>query len=106
MGAPQFTPGPWERCAHLALPQIPMRNAAASSSWRNLRPPQRQGNLPSRPRPSAQGAGGQRASRYPREVEIANARLIAAAPELYEAAAKQLCQRIEKEHCGPEFMAD
>jgi hypothetical protein len=34
----------------------------------------------------------------------ANARLIAAAPELYEAAAKHL-EWIEKEHAGPQFGA-
>jgi hypothetical protein len=101
MGAPQFTPGPWELCAHLAFPDTdekcgcgyrgvifgPHSDKAICQPGHDPAPKEQEGSEP---------------GRYPREVEIANARLIAAAPELYEAAAKHL-EWIEKEHSGPDY---
>lgn len=82
--ATPFTPGPWELCAHLAMPHV---DEKCGCGYRGVifGPDDDKAICQPGHEPAPQGQDGSEPGRYPREVEIANARLIAAAPDLYRA---------------------
>ena len=87
MSAPGFTPGPWSVCQHLKSVKD---DAACSCGYRGVVFGPEHGVemaicQPGHDRPQREEEWGTEPLRYPREVEIANAHLIAAAPDLYGA---------------------
>ena len=82
----KFTPGPWEVCQHLKSIED---DVACSCGYRGVifGPDHDVAFAICQPGhdPAPKGEEGTEPARYPREVEIANAHLIAAAPELFDA---------------------
>lgn len=82
-----FTPGPWHLCQHLKSMEC---DAGCSCGYRGvIYGPEHDIAYaicqPGHERPHREEEWGSEPSRYPREVELANARAISAVPELIEA---------------------
>ena len=87
MSEGKHTPGPWTLCAHLADPAV---DASCSCGYRGvIYGPEESGHPFAICQPGHQpapvGEEFTEPQRYPRDVELANARLIAAAPDLLDA---------------------
>lgn len=82
----RFTPGPWHVCQHLRSVE---HDRACSCGYRGViygpDPDVDYAICQPGHDPAPQGQEGTEPGRYPRDVEIANAHLIAAAPSLYDA---------------------
>lgn len=98
-----FTPGPWEVCQHL---KSVADDAACRCGYRGVifgpDPDIAYAICQPGHQPAPEGEEGTEPARYPRAVEIANAHLIAAAPDLYAALAG-LLKHIERygDGCDP-----
>lgn len=94
----KFTPGPWQLCAHLKNIN---EEIGCSCGYRGvIFGPEDAGFAICQPghEPSPAGQEGTEPPRYPRETEIANAHLIAAAPDLYEALEKATLELKQLHH--------
>lgn len=81
------TPGPWLLCAHLK------DGDQCSCGYRGvIWGPDSKAICQPGHEPAPEGQEGTEPERYPREVELANARLIAAAPDLLNAAKAVIAQ--------------
>lgn len=97
MGEFKGTPGPWVLCAHLR------DNDACECGYRGvIFGPEPIGYAICQPghEPAPEGQEGTEPPRYPREVEIANSHLIAAAPELLAALMKFTEDYVEMVNSG------
>lgn len=97
----KHTPGPWHLCAHLKYED------QCSCGYRGvIYGPEGDGKAICQPghEPAPEGQEFTEPQRYPRDVEIANAHLIAAAPDLLAALKKMLpeANRIDQ-HLRPTF---
>ena len=95
MTQPKFTPGPWSLCHHLQ--SVESDNACPCGYRGVVYGPCEDARAICQPghEPAPKGEEGTEPERYPRETEIANAHLIAAAPDLYEAC--EIALRIMRE---------
>lgn len=85
MTQPKFTPGPWSLCHHLQ--SVESDNACPCGYRGVVYGPCGDARAICQPghEPAPKGEEGTEPERYPRETEIANAHLIASAPDLYGA---------------------